>query len=74
MIPTIKVKRDGPKGYRLINASDFDPAKHELFDTAELTEPTEGPTKEGLQAKCVELGIEFDARWGVKRLQQVLAE
>lgn len=69
MIPTIKVKRDGPKGYRLINASAFDPAKHELFEA----EPTE-PTKEELQAKCVELGIEFDARWGVKRLQQVLAE
>ena len=30
-VPTVKVKRDGPKGYRLINKSDFDPARHELF-------------------------------------------
>lgn len=32
MIPTVKVKRDGPKGYRIINQSDFDPKKHELFE------------------------------------------
>lgn len=30
-IPTIKVKRDGPKGYRIINLSSFDPAIHEPF-------------------------------------------
>ena len=33
-IPTVKVKRDGPKGYRIINESDFDPAKHERADGA----------------------------------------
>ena len=32
IVPTVKVKRDGPKGYRLINASDFNPDIHELAD------------------------------------------
>lgn len=32
MIPTVKVKRDGPKGYHIINQSDFDTAIHELAD------------------------------------------
>lgn len=31
MIPTVKVK-GGPKGTRLINEADFDPAIHELAD------------------------------------------
>lgn len=31
-IPTIKVKRDGPKGFRIINLSSFDPAVHEAYD------------------------------------------
>lgn len=31
-IPTIKVKRDGHKGYRIINLSSFDPAVHEAYD------------------------------------------
>lgn len=31
-IQTVKVKRDGPKGYHLINATDFDPKKHELAE------------------------------------------
>ena len=28
----MKVKRDGPRGYRLIDAHRFDPAVHKLFD------------------------------------------
>lgn len=31
-LPTIKVKRDGPKGYRIINLSSFDPAVHVPYD------------------------------------------
>jgi hypothetical protein len=32
-LPTVKVKcQDTPMGYIIINASDFDPAKHERFD------------------------------------------
>jgi hypothetical protein len=29
ILPTMRVKRDGPKGYRIINTADFDPAVHE---------------------------------------------
>lgn len=33
MIPTVKVKSDkGRVPYRIINESDFDPKKHELFE------------------------------------------
>ena len=32
--PTIKVKRDGPKGFRIINLSDFNPAVHVALDEA----------------------------------------
>jgi len=28
----VKVKRDGPRGWRWIDAHRFDPAVHELFD------------------------------------------
>lgn len=37
-------------------------------------EPDPEPTKEELQAKCVALGIEFDKRWGLARLQQAIDE
>lgn len=30
------------------------------------------PSKEELQAQCTELGIEFDSRWGVKKLQEAI--
>lgn len=39
-IPTIKVKRDGPKGFRIINLSSFDPAVHVPYDApAPAVEP-----------------------------------
>ena len=31
-IPTVKIKSDRPKGYRVINESGFDPKVHERFD------------------------------------------
>lgn len=30
------------------------------------------PTKEELQQRLTELGVDFDARWGAKRLQEAL--
>lgn len=38
-IPTIKVKRDGPKGYRIINLASFNPAVHEPFEAVEAATP-----------------------------------
>ena len=36
---TVKVKRDGPRGWRNIAATSFDPDVHELFDA-----PAENPS------------------------------
>lgn len=33
-----------------------------------------GQTKDELQAKAKELGVEVDSRWGVKRLQEEIAK
>jgi len=32
IVPTVKVLRDGGRGVRIINASDFDPARHTLAE------------------------------------------
>lgn len=32
MMETVKVKKDNAAGYAIINKSDFDPARHALFD------------------------------------------
>lgn len=32
ILPTVKVLRDGGKGFRLINEADFDPARHTLAE------------------------------------------
>jgi hypothetical protein len=34
MIETVKVKRDGKKGYHIINRSDFVEGVHELYEAA----------------------------------------
>jgi hypothetical protein len=31
-LPTVKIKHENETGYAIINASDFDPDKHEAFD------------------------------------------
>jgi hypothetical protein len=31
-LPTIRIKADTPRGYRIINASAFDASKHSAFD------------------------------------------
>ncbi len=32
MTDLVKIKRDGPKGYKFIASDSFDPKLHELFD------------------------------------------
>jgi hypothetical protein len=44
-LPTVRVKRDGPKGYRIINLSAFDPAVHVLAD--ETARPGDNPSTQG---------------------------
>lgn len=31
-LPTVKVRRDGGRGWHLINLADFDPARHQVVD------------------------------------------
>lgn len=33
-LPVVRVRREGGRGYRLINERDFDPAVHVLYDEA----------------------------------------
>lgn len=45
-LPTVKIKADSKRGWKIINASDFDDEKHKLFDKDEvLTVATEAPAK-----------------------------
>lgn len=44
-IPTIKIKHDGPKGFRIINRSAFNPEMHEAFEEASKPAQTDGEDK-----------------------------
>ena len=39
MIETVKIKKDNASGYAIINKSDFNPARHVLFDAPKEKEP-----------------------------------
>jgi hypothetical protein len=64
ILPTVKIKH--PSGSCIINASDFDPKIHTLFDAK--PEPQQGAVKfEGLDAKALRktargLGVTFGPR------------
>lgn len=62
-IPTVKIKKDSERGWSIINESDFDPDKHELFDAPEddgldIDAMNKGDVKEILDAH----GVEYDGR------------
>ena len=48
---TVMVKRDGPRGYRLINESDFDPMVHELYAPPGESAQAEQPRRRGRPRK-----------------------
>ena len=51
-VPTIKILADTAKGYRIINASDFDPARHVPVDVApEYVATVQTPRKRGRPPK-----------------------
>lgn len=68
MAETIKVLREGGRGWHLINRSDFDPDVHERF---EVDAPGQ-PTKADICAALTEKDIEFDKRWSKARLVDLL--
>jgi hypothetical protein len=41
--PTLKVKRDGPRGWHWIDAAKYDPAIHTLVDAHEAPPITQPP-------------------------------
>ncbi len=67
-IPTVKIKMPANKraGYAIINESDFDPKKHELFDAPDEPagdKPLEEMTRKELDALAAERGVDVsDAR------------
>lgn len=81
ILPTMKVKRDGPRGFRLINVARFDPTIHEVYDPnpepavcAPSADEIEAMTKADAVAALRARGIEFDGRLGVEALRNILAD
>lgn len=44
IVPTVKVLRDGGKGVRIINASDYDPSRHTLADQDQPAPQSQAPS------------------------------
>jgi hypothetical protein len=58
MIKTVRVKKDnGRTGYCIINESDFNPDKHELFDAPALDDKADAP-KRGRKPKAVDYELQ----------------
>ncbi len=65
-IPTVTIKADNAKGRKIINESDYDPAKHQLYgdsasepidadpDTSQTTDPAEFPDPETLVKDAID--------------------
>jgi hypothetical protein len=73
MLPTICIKsdpsEDNPLGFVIINESDFDADKHELFDAEPVAKPlTIAELRDALTAR----GIEFDPSAKKADLQALL--
>jgi hypothetical protein len=70
----LKVKRDGPKGYRLIDADAFDPAIHEAFDAPVVAPVAPAGEVESLRAQITALGGSFHHKAGAERLRAILSD
>lgn len=68
----LKVKRDGPKGFRLIDAAAFDPAVHELFDAPAA--PLVADDVASLRERIVALGGTYHHKAGAEKLRAVLTD
>lgn len=71
--PTIKVKYDNEQGSCIINESDFDESKHELF-TEDKEIKIKANTQAWFAAKLNEKGIEFDVDASRKDLKAIYEE
>lgn len=72
-IETVKIVKDHEPGYAIINKADFDPKKHEIYDSGkdDLIEEAFALKVPGPDGKpAFKATIE---RWSVKRLQEAIA-
>ena len=56
-IATVTVKAEGERGWKIINASDFDARKHAIVDDG--PEPDD---RAAMEARAKALGVKFNAR------------
>lgn len=73
-IPTTQIS-DGRGGYLIINASEFDPSKHVVFEqdgTRTITGGDDG--RDELLERAVKVGLKVDRRWSLETLQQKVEE
>jgi len=69
MIETIKIVKDNHAGSAIINKSDFDPSKHELFDKP----AGDGPSKAEIMAQLKAKGTRFNPAMSKAELSGLLA-
>lgn len=68
MAETVKVVRDGPRGWHLINKQDFDPEKHVLWESEEeIAARKEAEKKAEEAAKLATKEAEKEAEKEAKR-------
>lgn len=51
-LPTVKIKRDNDRGFRIINESAFDPKIHDRFD--DDAAPAKAPRKKAAKAEVAQ--------------------
>lgn len=70
-VPVVRIKYDNPQGFCEINASDFDKARHQLYEAAPDSPDANADgkvTAAELKAALTSAGVEFDARTGLAKL------
>jgi len=53
----VKVKRDGPRGFHIIDKARFDPKVHELYEEPKAKKPSDGLNVEQLKEALTAKGI-----------------
>lgn len=75
-LPTIKVNDDNHRGWKIINATSFDPKIHTEYGTTGPDEFTREDIAAMSKADVIDLlemhGAEFDKRAGVAKLREQL--
>lgn len=72
-IPTVKIKSDRPKGYRIINESDFNPKIHERFNEPPASPPPPfvAPPPPRIADPLADLGADWATKLPADRLKEI---